>query len=43
MKNNAHLLRKDLDELNKNDKAIFKIDDDPRIIKGGSILKKIKY
>ena len=41
MKNNAHLLRKDLDELNKNDKAIFKIDDDPRIIKGAQFLRKL--
>ena len=40
MKNNAHELRKELKELNTHDDAIFKIDNDPRIIKGASLLRK---
>ena len=32
MKNNAHELRESLKDLNKNDEAIFKLDDDPRIL-----------
>ena len=39
MKNNAHELREDLKELNKNDEIIFKIENDPRIIKGTQILR----
>jgi len=40
MKNNSHELRKELKELNTHDDAIFKIDNDPRIIKGASFLRK---
>ena len=40
MKNNAHELREELKELNTHDDAIFKIDNDPRIIKGASFLRK---
>jgi lipopolysaccharide/colanic/teichoic acid biosynthesis glycosyltransferase len=40
MKNNSHSLREELNELNKNDAAIFKIDKDPRIIKGAEFLRK---
>ena len=39
MKNNTHALRKDLKNLNKNDEIIFKIENDPRIIKGTQILR----
>jgi lipopolysaccharide/colanic/teichoic acid biosynthesis glycosyltransferase len=41
MKNNSHTLRKDLDDLNKNDGVIFKIENDPRIIKGTSLLRNL--
>jgi lipopolysaccharide/colanic/teichoic acid biosynthesis glycosyltransferase len=34
MKNNAHELREDLQNLNKNDDVIFKIENDPRLLKG---------
>ncbi|MBC8480327.1 MAG: sugar transferase [Actinobacteria bacterium] len=34
MKNNAHELRDNLQELNKNDDVIFKIENDPRLLKG---------
>ena len=34
MKNNAHELREDLQDLNKNDNVIFKIENDPRLLKG---------
>ena len=34
MKNNAHELREDLQDLNKNDDVIFKIENDPRLLKG---------
>ena len=34
MKNNAHELREDLQNLNKNDSVIFKIENDPRLLKG---------
>ena len=33
MKKDSHNLREKMKDLNKNDKAIFKIEDDPRIIK----------
>ena len=39
MKNNAHELRAELEEMNKNDEVIFKIEDDPRIIKGTNFLR----
>lgn len=39
MKNNAHQLREELKELNKNDEIIFKIENDPRIIKGTEVLR----
>jgi lipopolysaccharide/colanic/teichoic acid biosynthesis glycosyltransferase len=32
-------MREELEELNKNDKAIFKIENDPRIIKGTEFLR----
>jgi len=41
MKNNSHTLRKDLEDLNKNDGVIFKIENDPRIIKGTSLLRNL--
>ena len=40
MRNNAHELREDLEELNKNDEVIFKIENDPRIISGTHFLRK---
>jgi lipopolysaccharide/colanic/teichoic acid biosynthesis glycosyltransferase len=40
MKQNSHSLREDLRDLNQNDEAIFKIDNDPRIIKGAEFLRK---
>ena len=33
MKNNSHELREDLEDLNKNDESIFKIENDPRLLK----------
>ena len=39
MKKNAHSLRKELQDLNENDKAIFKIENDPRIIDGTQFLR----
>ena len=41
MKNDSHTLRKDLEDLNKNDGVIFKIENDPRIIKGTSLLRNL--
>jgi lipopolysaccharide/colanic/teichoic acid biosynthesis glycosyltransferase len=40
MKQDSHSLREDLRDLNQNDDAIFKIDNDPRIIKGAEFLRK---
>ncbi len=40
MKKDSHELRKELDSMNKNDNVIFKIEDDPRIIKGTHFLRK---
>ncbi len=40
MFNNSHEKRKDLDDQNKKDGPLFKIDDDPRIIKNLSFLRK---
>ena len=39
MKKGSHDMREELEELNKNDKAIFKIENDPRIIKGTEFLR----
>ena len=36
----SHKKRESLEELNKNDEVIFKIDNDPRIFRGGEILRK---
>ena len=41
MKNESHDLRDDLQDLNKNDKVIFKIEDDPRILKGAKFLRNL--
>ena len=40
MKKNSHLLRKEYQELNKNSGPLFKIENDPRIYKGGLFLRK---
>jgi lipopolysaccharide/colanic/teichoic acid biosynthesis glycosyltransferase len=40
MKNNSHELRKTMEELNKSDGPLFKIEDDPRILKGLSFARK---
>ena len=40
MKNNAHIQRKELETLNQHDKAIFKIENDPRILKGAEVIRK---
>ena len=40
MKKDSHELRDQLGDLNKNDKAIFKIENDPRIIKGSEFLRR---
>ena len=39
MKKGSHEMREELQDLNKNDKAIFKIEDDPRIINGTKFLR----
>ena len=39
MKKDSHILREKMEDLNKNDKAIFKIEDDPRIINGAKFLR----
>ena len=39
MKKNSHKLRDEMRELNQNDAAIFKIEDDPRIINGAKFLR----
>ena len=36
----SHKKRESLEELNKHDEVIFKLDDDPRIHKGGEILRQ---
>ena len=36
----SHKKRGSLEELNKNDEVIFKIDNDPRVFRGGEILRK---
>ena len=40
MYKNSHEIREELQDLNKNDEVIFKIEDDPRIIKGAHSLRK---
>ena len=40
MYSNSHEIREELKDLNKNDEVIFKIEDDPRIIKGAHSLRK---
>lgn len=40
MYKNSHEKRNELNNLNKNDKVIFKIKNDPRIFKGGKFLRK---
>ena len=39
MKKNAHLMRDELEEMNKNDEVIFKIENDPRLISGTAPLR----
>ena len=39
MYKNSHDLRDELEELNKNDEVIFKIENDPRIISGTNFLR----
>jgi len=39
MKKDSHEKRKDLEDMNKHDDVIFKIEDDPRIIKGAHFLR----
>ena len=41
MKKDSHNLREEMEDLNKNDKAIFKIEDDPRIINGAKFLRNL--
>ena len=40
MKKNSHEMRKDLDEFNKKSGPLFKIDDDPRLLRGAKSLRK---
>ena len=40
MYSNSHSKREGLQDLNKNDEVIFKIENDPRIFSGGQILRK---
>ena len=40
MYKNSHDTRDELKDLNKNDKVIFKIENDPRIFNGGQVLRK---
>ena len=40
MRKDSHNLRDELQDLNQNDKAIFKIENDPRIINGTQFLRK---
>ena len=39
MKNNSHDLREELQDMNQNDKVIFKIENDPRLIRGALPLR----
>ena len=40
MKKNSHELRKTMEELNKSDGPLFKVEDDPRILKGLAFARK---
>ncbi len=40
MRNNSHEMREDLDELNKKSGPLFKIEDDPRLLRGAKSLRK---
>ena len=40
MQKDAHLKRKDLSDLNQRDDILFKIEDDPRLLKGSTFLRK---
>ena len=40
MKKNSHEMREDLDELNKKSGPLFKIEDDPRLLRGSKSLRK---
>jgi lipopolysaccharide/colanic/teichoic acid biosynthesis glycosyltransferase len=40
MYKNSHEKRESMQEMNKNDNVIFKVDDDPRVFSGGQILRK---
>ena len=40
MEKNAHSMRNELSDLNERDEILFKIDDDPRLLKGASFLRK---
>ena len=43
MKNNSHEMRDELKSKSTNDKQIFKLEDDPRIIKGASFLRTFSF
>ncbi len=43
MKNKSHDLREDLEDLNKNDEVIFKIEHDPRVLKGANFLRNLSF
>ena len=43
MKNNSHELREALKDLNTKTGPLFKITDDPRIIKGGKFIRKYSF
>ncbi len=43
MKLDSHNLRDELKDLNKNDNVIFKIENDPRIIKGTQVLRNLSF
>ena len=40
MKKNSHQLREGLDSLNQSDGPLFKIENDPRILKGLNFVRK---
>ncbi len=43
MKNNSHEMRDELKSKSNNDEEIFKLDDDPRIIKGANFLRTFSF
>ena len=43
MRKDSHDQRKEMEDLNKNDKVIFKIEDDPRIINGAKFLRNYSF